>query len=75
MAHDAPIGPVETGAAMDYAEHDRTYAAFVNLAKYGTLVCVALMAAMAFSFFTTAGWFSGIVLFVLISAIGGAILR
>lgn len=75
MAHDAPAGPVETGAAMDYVEHERTYAMFVGLAKYGTLACVALCAAMAFSFFTTAGWFSGIILFVLISAIGAAILR
>ena len=33
-------GPVETGAAMDYAEHEKTYSAFTALAKYGTLVCV-----------------------------------
>ena len=75
MAHDAPAGPVETGAAMDYVEHERTYAMFVGLAKYGSLACVALLAAMAFSFFTTAGWFSGIVLYVIVFAIGAALLR
>lgn len=75
MAHDAPAGPVETGAAMDYVEHERTYAMFVGLAKYGALACVVLLAAMAFSFFTTAGWFSGIVLYVILFAIGAAILR
>lgn len=75
MAHDAPAGPVETGAAMDYVEHEKTYAMFVGLAKYGTLGCVALCAAMAFSFFTTAGWFSGIILFALIFAAGYAALR
>lgn len=75
MAHDAPTGPVEMGAAMDYVEHERTYSMFVGLAKYGALSCIALMAAMAFSFFTAAGWFSGIVLFAIIFAAGYAVLR
>lgn len=75
MAHDAPAGPVETGAAMDYVEHEKTYALFVGLTKYGALACVALCAAMAFAFFTSAGWFSGIILFALITAVGAAILR
>lgn len=75
MAHDAHAGPVETGAAMDYIEHEKTYHLFVGLAKYGALGCVALCAAMAFSFFTVAGWFSGIILFALIFAAGAAVLR
>ncbi|TIU87815.1 MAG: aa3-type cytochrome c oxidase subunit IV, partial [Mesorhizobium sp.] len=33
MADHSPTGPVELGAKMDYAEHDRTYAGFVMLAK------------------------------------------
>ena len=58
MADHTPTGPLEVGANMDYAEHERTYHRFLGLAKYGSLVCAALLIAMAFSFFTTAGFFS-----------------
>lgn len=75
MADNTPSGPVELGAKMDYAEHDRTFALFVNLAKYGSLICAALLLAMAFGFYTTAGFFSALVLFMVICAIGWAILR
>lgn len=75
MADNTPTGPVETGAAMDYAEHEKTFALFVGLTKYGTLVCVALMVAMAFGFFTSAGFFSALVLFILINAVGAYLLR
>jgi hypothetical protein len=34
--------------AMDYAEHERTYAGFVNLFKWGTISCVVLLSLMAF---------------------------
>jgi hypothetical protein len=75
MADNTPTGPIELGADMDYAEHDRTYNGFLVLAKYGTLVCVAILIAMAFGFFTSAGFFSATVLFILINAIGGYLLR
>jgi hypothetical protein len=75
MADNTPAGPVETGAAMDYEEHDKTFALFVGLAKYGSLVCASLLIAMAFGFFTSAGFFSALVLFVLIIAAGIYILR
>jgi hypothetical protein len=46
-------GPAETGAAMDYSEHEKTYALFLAGAKYGTIVIVvALLIAMAAYFFT-----------------------
>lgn len=75
MADHTPAGPVELGADMDYAEHDKTYHMFVALAKYGSLVCAAILLAMAFGFFTTAGFFSSLILFVVIVAIGSFILR
>ena len=74
MADHSPTGPVELGAKMDYAEHDRTYAGFLALAKYGSLFCGALLVAMAFGFFA-AGFFSALILFVLILAVGALILR
>ncbi len=70
MADHSPTGPVETGADMDYAEHDKTYHLFLNLAKYGSMHVIALMIAMAFGFFTSAGFFSAAILFVLLVALG-----
>ena len=74
MAEHTPTGPVELGAKMDYAEHDRTYAGFLTLAKYGSLFCGALLLAMAFGFFA-GGFFSATILFLLILAVGAFILR
>ena len=74
MADHSPTGPVELGAKMDYAEHDRTYAGFIALAKYGSLFCGALLLAMAFGFFA-GGFFSATILFAVILAVGGFILR
>lgn len=74
MADHTPTGPVELGAKMDYAEHDRTYAGFLALAKYGSLFCGALLLAMAFGFFA-GGFFSATILFILIMAAGAFILR
>lgn len=75
MAEKMPAGPVELGGDMDYAEHEKTYSTFLALAKYGTLACAALLIAMAFGFFTTAGFISSTILFVLICAIGAFLLR
>ena len=74
MANHSDDHTVELGAAMDYAEHTATYDRFVGLAKWSTLVCVALLAAMAFGFFTSAGFFSSTVLFLGILAIAFVVL-
>lgn len=74
MADHAPTGPVELGAKMDYVEHERTYSAFLTLAKYGSLFCAGILVAMAFGFFV-GGFFSATILFILIMAVGGFILR
>ena len=71
MAEAADKGPLELGAEMDYAEHERTYDAFLKLTKYGTIACVALMIAMAFGFFV-GGWFSGLLVFLIV-LVGGIV--
>ena len=59
-------GPVEVGAEMDYAEHDKTYNGFVAVAKYGSISLAILMICMAAGFFTKAGFlFSTLLFFVL----------
>lgn len=76
MADHSPTGPLETGASMEYPEHERTYSMFLGLTKWGTLFCVALLIAMSFGFFVaSAGFFSALILFILIIAIGGFLLR
>ena len=75
MAEHLPTGPVEMGAKMDYAEHDKTFGLFITLTKYVSLICAALLIAMAFGFFTSAGFVSATILFVLICAVGAFILR
>src|SRR5690606_14537422 len=75
MADTAATGPVELGAQMDYQEHENTYSMFLTIVKYGTLFTVALLAAMAFGFFTSAGFFSASILFILLNIVGGYLLR
>mgnify|MGYP000938457788 CR=1 FL=1 len=76
MADHTPAGPLETGAKMDYAEHEKTYGLFLKLSKYIVLICAALLVAMAFGFFvSSAGFFSSLIVFVLVLAVGGYLLR
>lgn len=69
------LHPVELGAEMDYPQHEKTYALFLAMTKYGILHIVALLIAMAVGFFTSAGFVSATVIFILISLIGIYILR
>ena len=68
-------GPVELGAPMDYPEHEKTYNFFIAAAKYGTLFCVALMIAGAAGFFTSAGFFSALLLLIILNVVGFILLR
>lgn len=69
MATETPQ-PVELGAEMDYPEHEKTYALFLTIAKYGAMHIVALLIAMAVGFFTSAGFVMAFILFIILSAIG-----
>ncbi|MCO6386496.1 MAG: aa3-type cytochrome c oxidase subunit IV [Aliihoeflea sp.] len=75
MAEEHHSGPLDIGAEMDYHEHERTYSFFLEMAKYGTLAVVALLIAMAFGFFTSAGFISATILFLLICGLGAVLLR
>ena len=75
MADHTPIGPVETGAQMDYEEHLTTYSLFVSLVKYGTLICLCLLISMSFGFFVAGSIFPALILFVILCAGGVWLLR
>lgn len=70
--HDT--SPAELGAEMDYSEHEKTYSLFLTMTKWGVIACIALLASMAFGFFTPAGFISSLILFILIFAVGGFLL-
>lgn len=63
-------GPVEVGAAMDYAEHEKTYKGFINAAKYGSMMVVVLLICMAIGFFTGAGFVFSTLLFIVLNLLG-----
>lgn len=75
MAEDNYSGPLEMGAKIDYVEHEKTYNLFLNITKYSVLGSVALLIAMAFGFFTTAGFVSATILFFIICGLGVYFLR
>jgi hypothetical protein len=75
MADNTPTGPVEMGAEMDYSEHEKTYSMFLAMAKYGTILCVSLLVAMAFGFFAGGGFISSTILFVLLVAVASYLAR
>ena len=57
---------VEAESAMDYAEHDRTYNAFLWLTKWLIVDVIALLIAMSAGFFGGMGLVGGILVFVVL---------
>lgn len=72
---DETTSRVELGSEMDYPEHEKTYQRFLMLARYGAMHIIALLIAMAIGFFTTAGFVTSVIVFILLSALGYYILR
>ncbi|MFT4183470.1 MAG: aa3-type cytochrome c oxidase subunit IV [Rhizobium sp.] len=60
-------GPIETGAPMDYKEHEKTYDRFIVGAKVGAGIVAALLIAMTAGFFGHAGFLGGLLIFVVLS--------
>ncbi|MEF0940744.1 aa3-type cytochrome c oxidase subunit IV [Rhizobium sp. BR 362] len=68
-------GPVETGAPMDYREHDKTYHGFLLVARVGSAIIAALLIAMAAGFFGHAGFLGGLLIFIVLSVVGTILVR
>lgn len=69
MAEHLPSGPADLGAPMDYAEHERTYAGFVQMTTVGVFAGVITLIALAiFSFGGGAGFWAGTLLLLLMLA-------
>ena len=68
-------GPVETGASMNYNEHEKTSDLFIAGTKYSTVFLVALLIAMAAAFFGGAGFLGGLIVLVVLTAAGIFLMR
>jgi hypothetical protein len=68
-------GKLEMGAKMDYVEHEKTYDLFLAISKWTTVFTVSLLIAMAFGFFTSAGFFSATILLIILCAAGFIFLK
>ncbi|RLQ88492.1 aa3-type cytochrome c oxidase subunit IV [Notoacmeibacter ruber] len=75
MAEHLDEAKFETGAEMDYGEHEKTYSMFLSVTKWSALFCVALLIAMAFGFFTTAGFISSTILFILLLVVSAFLIK
>ena len=59
----------EEGAPMNYPEHEQTYSMFLWLTKWGIIVNVVLLIAMAIGFFMGGGLVGGILSFIILMII------
>lgn len=73
MAEQGSIEISENGAEMDYQAHENTYEVFLNIFKWGTVGCIALMIAMAVGFFAGGGLIGGTIALVILLAISAFI--
>jgi hypothetical protein len=70
-------GASELGFAdkMDYREHDKTYALFLNLVKFGSIWVAAILIGMLVGLITSAGLFAGIVAFAASGAVATYLMK
>ncbi|RFC65513.1 aa3-type cytochrome c oxidase subunit IV [Fulvimarina endophytica] len=66
---------VQTSADMDYPEHERTYARFLAMFKWGAVFVVALLVGMAVGLLGAGSVLGGIGAFVVVLAIAYFIFR
>ena len=63
-----PVQPVslEKAAQMDYPEHEETYSLFLTITKWGVIVNLVLLIAMAIGFYGGGGLVGGLLAFVVL---------
>lgn len=74
------MGQVDSGAEKpadeaDFAEHEKTYRFFLDGAKYGTVLVLALLVAMAAGLIGPFGFIGGVIVFIILSIAGIYALR
>ena len=54
---------------MDYPQHEKTYALFLNMTKWGIIVVVAILLGMTTGLLSTGGFLGGIATFIAVLAV------
>ena len=62
MAEHTHSGPVEVGAPVDYAEHQRTFAGFVTMTKIGALATIAIVQSLTLFGIAAHGFWLGVLM-------------
>ncbi len=68
LAEDFSNEPI-VSAPMDYPQHERTYAGFLWLVKYGSIAIVAILLAMLASLIGSWGILGGLFVFIASGAV------
>ena len=68
MAEHAASGPAETGAPMDYNEHERTYRGFVAFIGLAAVTSINILITLIIFAFGDAFWIGMLMLFLAIAA-------
>ena len=63
-------GPEKPADEVDFAEHEKTYRLFIDGAKYGTVLVLALLVAMAAGLVGPFGFLGGLIVFIVLSVAG-----
>jgi len=73
MAGHAAPGPVETGAPMDYDEHEKTFGGFVAFTKLAIIATINILITLAIFAFGGAGAFWIGMLMLILTIVAAAI--
>ena len=60
---------------MDYPEHEKTFALFINLVKFGSIWVAAILVGMLVGLITSAGFFAGIVAFLVVGIVATYLMK
>lgn len=61
--------------AMDVAEHKAAFSGFLKVTEWSSALIVMCVAGCTFAFAMGLGWWTGLIVYVVIGALAGAVLR
>jgi hypothetical protein len=68
-------GGDHTHGAMDIKDHQSTFSGFMKVAEWGSVLTVMSVAFLVFAFAMNLGWWTGLIVYVIIGAIAGAVMK
>jgi hypothetical protein len=75
MAEHHTGGELSFADKMDYSEHDRTYALFLKLVKFGSIWVAAILIGMLVGLITSAGVIAGVLAFLICGSLATYLMK